>query len=110
MKTVSKQRHTGGFAAIEAVLILIIIVAVIGIGAYVLHQKSNSDKTLTTTSSEPVAKASAGTTESIDQLTEQDAKDEAAVDKAGDSSLQQAATSPDTSVNNVGGAYNESNF
>jgi len=103
-----------GFAIIEALLIMVIVVSVVVVGAYVLHQKHKADNTLSkastitsTTSTEPKAN---GTTASVNQLTQQDAQTEAGADNAADSQAQQASTSSNSAVSNAGGAYNENNL
>lgn len=111
MKTITQTNKSAGFAIMEGLLILVIVAAIAGVGAYVLHQKHNADATLSSASSTPAQTiAPAGTTASIDQLTQQDAQTEASVDNNSDSQTQQNASSANTSISNVGGAYNENNF
>jgi uncharacterized protein HemX len=107
-----KQADTSaGFTVIEGVLILG-VVAIIGVVGYVFYQnvtrpQANSN-TATTTSSQ--ASAPAGTSANVEQLTQQAAADEMNADSGADSEAQQTATSTDSTISNVGGAYNESSF
>ena len=107
---VKSKGKQGGFALLELVLLLVIVAAIVGVGLYVVNQKSTSDNTLSGTGSGATAKPAQGTTASVEQLTEQDANTEAGVDKSADGSTQQTATSADSSVNSLGGAYNEANY
>jgi uncharacterized protein (UPF0333 family) len=99
----------GGFAALEAVLILVVVLAIAGVGYYVLHSKNTADKTLSSTSTTG-GNAPQGTSASVDQITSQDAKTETSVDNNADSSTQQDATSSNAAVSSLGGAYNEANY
>lgn len=110
MKGSSPQDKAAGFALVETVLVLIILAAIVGVGLYVARQKSNVNGTLNNSGSSTAAKAQAGTTASINQLTQQDAQTEASVDNSADNGTQQASTSANGAVSNVGGAYNEANF
>jgi hypothetical protein len=105
------KSKTEGFAALEGLLLLVIAVAIVGVGAFVIHQKHSAEKTLSssvTTSGQ--ATAPTGTTANIDQLTQQDAQTETSADNTADAGFQQAATGANGAVNNVGGAYNEANY
>lgn len=114
MGTVHKNEGGAGFAVVEAVLVLVIVAGVIGAGAYVYsahHKKStDTEASVTNTSSTTQAVPLNGTTSSIDQLTQQDAQSEANVDKSADAQSQSAATSANAAASNVGGAYNENNL
>ncbi|HUY85365.1 MAG TPA: hypothetical protein VMU97_02510 [Candidatus Dormibacteraeota bacterium] len=111
MKTFSRQDKSAGFAIVETLLVLIILAAIVGVGAYVVRQKHNANSTLGSTGGTATSvKAPSGTTTGIDQLTQQDAQTEAGIDSAADSGAQQSATSANSAVNNVGGAYNETNL
>lgn len=55
-------KNQRGFAAIEAVLILVIVALVVGTGIYVYHAKHNADKTLNAASSASSTTASTKTT------------------------------------------------
>ncbi len=120
MKTVAQHgrqtpgQNQTGFAIIEAVLILVIIGAVVGVGAYVLNAKKTVNKTLSSGTTTPAQQATPvlanGTTASIDQLTQQEAQSETAANNSGDSQLQQDSSSSNASVSNVGSSYNESSL
>ena len=45
------QNNQSGFSAVEAILVLVIVVAIAGVGWFVWHSKQSADKTLTTNSS-----------------------------------------------------------
>jgi len=100
-----------GFGVLETALIIVVIAAVVGVGYYVVRQKHTAEATLSSNSNTaPQAKAPTGTTASVDQLTQQDAKTEASADNTTDASLQQDSTSANTAINSLGGAYNEANY
>ena len=103
------SKSTAGFAALEALLVVVVVAAIVGLGVYVMHQKDTADKNLNSTATSKTA-APAGTAAAIDQITQQDAQTEANVDKNNDNSVQQAAGSDNTAVNNVGGAYDENSL
>lgn len=105
----SLRKRQEGFSAVEIVLVLVIVAAVVGVGYYVWHQGQSNQ--LSNNSSTPATtKAPAGTSASIDQITTQDAQTETAVDNGADKQTGQNATSADTALNNVGGAYNETSL
>ncbi|HEX4774307.1 MAG TPA: hypothetical protein VH234_02220, partial [Candidatus Saccharimonadales bacterium] len=62
------KNKQGGFAMMELLLLLVIVAAIVGVGLYVVHQKSNSDNTLSSTTSNTTAKSPSGTTASVQQL------------------------------------------
>jgi uncharacterized protein HemX len=103
------KNKQAGFAVVEALLLIVIVAAVVGVAAFVMHQKHRADQTLTSTNTS-AGNAPTGTTASVDQLTQQDAKTEASIDNSADASYQQAATSPNGSLGNLGGAYNEASY
>ena len=109
MKVPLRTHKAAGFSAVEALLLLVIVGAIAGIGVYVVRQKDNANNTLSS-GSVTQNKAPAGTTGSIDQLTQQDAQTESGVDNSADATVQQNASSANGTVNNVGGAYNEASF
>jgi len=113
MRIPLQKDNNAGFAAVEAVLLVVILAIIGGVGAYVAQQKHAADATLTSASAKATqvkTPVTAGTTASIDQLTRQDAQTEANIDKSADSQTQQNATSSNSAVTNVGGAYNETNL
>jgi uncharacterized protein HemX len=111
MKLASQKDKSAGFALVETVLIVVILAAIVGVGVYIMRQKQNTNSTLSSTSNGTLqAKSLTGTTANISQLTQQDAQTEASVDSSADSQTQQDATSANGAVNNVGGAYNETNL
>lgn len=100
---------SGGFAAMEGLLVLVIVAAIVGVGYYVIHQKHSAQKTLSNSNSAP-ANAPAGTTASVDQQATNSATQEAGLDNSADSAYQQDAGSANGAVSNVGGAYNEASY
>ena len=107
-----KLKNTG-FAAAEGLLIVVMLVAIAGIGAYVLHQKKIANNTLSSTkdsgtTTQTTTQPALGSTASIDKLTQQDGQTEAGVDSSADNQTSQNATSSNGAVNNVGGSYDES--
>lgn len=111
------KKDQRGFAFVEALLIIVIIGLVAGVGYYVVKQRSNG--VTPATSSAPAASspsttatvtASAGTTDAIDQLTQADAQSEDSINSKYEKQTQSAATSDSTALSNLGGAYNESNY
>ena len=104
------QKSQQGFSAVETVLVVVILAAIVGVGYYVWHQGQSSTTLSDNGNSSKTTKAPAGTSASIDQLTTQDAQTETAADNAADGQTSQNATSANTALTNVGGAYNESNL
>lgn len=104
----AQKNKSAGFAIIEIVLV-VVVVAISGVVGYVFYQKQGTNKTASITSSSmsPQLAAAAGTTASIDELTQKDALAEAGVDTGADTQAQQTATSSNEVINNVEGAYDE---
>lgn len=100
--------NQAGFSLVEPLLVLVIIAAIVGVGYYVMHQRDNGIKLGSGTTA--ATKAAAGSTASVDQLTKQDAQVEENVDKGADAQTTQNATSANSSLNSVAGAYNETNL
>ena len=46
MRVLSPKSNSAGFAGVEAMLVIVIIAAVVGVGAYVMHQKNSAATTL----------------------------------------------------------------
>jgi len=103
-----KGNKSAGFAVVEALLIIVILAGIVGIGVYIMHQRQTTKTTASGATSQ--TQAPAGTTSSIDQLTQQDAQTEAGTDSQADNQMQQDATSANSATSNVGGAYNEANL
>ncbi len=108
MRVRTYKNKTDGFALVEVVLLVVAVTAIAGVGVYVLHHRHGAKATLSN-NAQTVAPA-AGTTASVDQLTQQDANTETGVDNAADASTQQNATSANAAISNVGGAYNEASY
>ncbi|MDB5176238.1 MAG: hypothetical protein JWM81_1096 [Candidatus Saccharibacteria bacterium] len=108
------RKSSSGFALVEALLVLVIIAIIAGVGAYVLHQKNSADATLSSeakiSSSQSPTTTASGTSASIDKLTQQDSQNEASVDSSSDGQIQQTSTSDSSTVSSVGSAYNENNL
>lgn len=99
-----------GFSMVEAVLVVVIVAAIAGVGLYVMKQKQQTNKTVSSNSAATHANPPQGTSASVDQLTQQDAQTEAGVDHAADNQTGQDATSANSAVSNLGGAYNETSL
>jgi prepilin-type N-terminal cleavage/methylation domain-containing protein len=112
MSTFIKQGGNDGFALVEVVLVLVIVAGVLGAGAYVYskHHKANTtastSNTATTTASNQSVPLN-GTTNSVQQLTQQEVQSETTVDSSIDAQNQQTVTNVNAAATNVGGAYNE---
>jgi len=106
------KNNQSGFSAVEAVLVVVIIAAIAGVGYYVMRQKQTANDNLSgaTSTTKQAAVTPTGTTANIDQLTQQDSQTEFGVDNSVDNQMGQDAASANTTVNNVGGAYNEANL
>ena len=98
-----------GFAAVETLLIVVIIAAVVGVGYWVYKQRNKNDVTATN-NSQTTVKAAAGTTSSVDQLTQADSQAEATIDKKYAANEQSNATSTNAALKNLGGAYDETSY
>lgn len=114
-QTNQSRQGTGGqgFAFVETVLVLAIIGLIAGVGVYVVRQQQNAARTAANTSvvaTTPAASAPQGTSASIDQLTAQSTASELAASHSADSQFQAVATSDNSALTNLGGAYNESSF
>jgi len=111
-----KSINSKGFTAIEGALIVVVIVAVIGVGSYIInHDKTvNKVNTVATKNASSVSSSSNipsnGTTSSISQLTQNDAQSENSVDNSFDTQVQSNLNSANISTNAVGGSYNASNL
>ena len=112
MKISRKTQSSGGFAVIETVLILVIVAAVIGVGGYVVKQNRNASKDVSSTASvaTPQAAKASSTSAVIDQSALLDSTTETGLDNTADGQTINSAMSDDSSINNVGGAYNESSL
>lgn len=96
---------------VEFLLVIVIIGLLAGVTAYVYTQKNNSNKVLNAaTANSETTKAQPGTTESIDALTQSEGNSEQSAASANDGATSQAATSDSSSLNTMGGAYNESSL
>ena len=108
MRYTFHKHRDSGFSVIEGLLVVVIVIAVFGVGAYVLNQKNNADNTFSSTGNSVVAPATIGSVAAIDKLTQQDSQTETTVDSAADDQTNQNASSADDSLNGVGGSYDES--
>jgi len=114
-------RAEAGFSMIDALLVLVIIGILVGVGAYVYKQNHKNvmsptaaaSTTATTTSPGSASSTNSstnqtGTTAYINQLTQQEAESESSITSQNDNAESQAALSANSAATNVGGAYNES--
>ena len=100
------DKNMKGFAVLEAIIILVVIFAIAGIGFYVVNRHHSNTASINSQSSANPINVKPGTTYSIKQLTTQDAQSEAATESNSDSQTQSNATSIDSAASNVEGAYN----
>jgi cytoskeletal protein RodZ len=111
MGTTIKREGGAGFAIVEAVLIIVIILGVVGAGFYVYTKNhKNSTNNATTTASTTTNVPINGTTSSVDQAANAEAQSESSAETAADAQNQQVVTNANSAASNVGGAYNENNF
>jgi len=125
-------KNDAGFSVVEMIFALIIVIAIVGAGVYVSHRihtnptakisgvsststtqpasSSGNSAATSASSSSTSGSTSAATAASIVQLTESNEQAEAGAYNSADSQIQSSATTPDSSVSNVGGAYNASNL
>lgn len=109
----SKRMGALGFSAVEGVLVVLVIAVIAVAGFFVVNRKhqvnsaANADNAGT---SHPAAVPLDGTTASVSELTQQEAQSETNADGSADTQAQQAATSANGAVDNVGGSYNENSL
>lgn len=104
----NKQANDSGFSVvivIVAVVAVLLIVAGATIAAFQASNKSDKTPEANTASS-----ITPGTTNSINQYTEQDFEAESKIDSSADDGVYSELNSADSAVNNVGGAYDASSF
>lgn len=120
------QTKQGGFAVVEAVLVLVIVGLLAGTGYWVVSQRKKinnlnnstvSDTTAATQSSTPapatvsqVDPKLAGTSAGVIQTVTLGGQAESQADSKGVSSISSGVTSTDSAANNIGSSYNENNF
>lgn len=109
MKKSIQNKSLAGFAAVEAVLIVVVVAAFIGVGGYVLKQNHNVSSTISSTPDISLSKsiAPSGSAASLDQSAQLDAQTETNVDNSADGQTQQNAVGTDSAIINVGGSYDE---
>lgn len=101
-----------GFTALEGILVLAVLVVIGGISYAVLHRASHQASVASsqTSQSTQAPAAPVGTTQSIDNLTAQDATSESAIVTRHTSADQTTAQNTNGAAANLGGAYDESTF
>lgn len=103
-----------GFSVAEIILVIGIIALVGGVGFFVYNKAQSTKKADTansqTGSSTKSATPVAGTTESIDAITAQDAASEATIDSKYSESEQTTAQSSNAAAANVGGSFDETSL
>lgn len=106
MKSIATSKAKG-FTVVESLIVLVVVVVIVAAGAYVIHRHKKSNTVAATTTAKT---AQAGTTQSIDQLTQQDEQSEQSIDTAADGQTQAQLTNVNSANGNVGGAYNAANL
>lgn len=105
------RQKQAGFAVIEAVLIIIIIGIVAGVGYWVLKQRQSNKSTATTNNPQTQTTAiKPGTTAAIDSVLAGEQNDEAKADNKAVNSVNTSVTQTQTSAAAIGDSYNEANF
>ncbi len=105
-----KLKTERGFSGIEALIIVVIVGVLGGVGYWVYsqnHKKTPISSSIQT--STPTIKLD-GTTQSVDNLTNQDANMEASIDGKYENTEQSTARAANQAAQNIGGAYDESTF
>jgi cytoskeletal protein RodZ len=102
------RQGQGGFAMLELVVLVILVLALAGVGLYIAHKRHATTPMAATSNGQTTAAAKPGTTSSVDQITTQAAASEQNSVDSYDTEYQQAATSDNSAMSNLGGAYNES--
>ncbi len=123
MKKVLRKKSIAGFALIEIFLSILIVVVIAGLTVIyftkmnestllVKKSDSNSNNGVSESSSQPLTQITApsGTTDNINQLLQQALEAEKNIDSSIDASILDNATSPDSAITNIGGAYDASNL
>mgnify|MGYP001796911860 CR=1 FL=1 len=100
------KKRQQGFAALEAILIVIIIAAIAGVGGWVYTQKTKTSSTVATPTAS-IAPTKLGTTDAIEQLTKQEGASEASIDTKHESDEQTTSQSANPAQKDLGGAYDE---
>lgn len=102
MNARSSRDNSSGTALVEVAVAALVLAVLIAGGVYVMNHRAAAPSTNTATAVQP------GTTASIDQLTQSDAKSEQQIYSNASTQAQQDALSANTAASNVGGAYDES--
>lgn len=108
-----KSIQASGFSAVEAVLVIVVLIGIVGAGYLVLarkHQSASNSNVSNASTSQPQSPPLNGTTASVSQISQADTQAETKAESAGDGQTQQSVTGANTAANNVGGAYNENNL
>jgi len=107
---IRKIKSTAGFAAVETLLLVVILGLVAGVGYWVTTQRHKTTASVTSLTPSTATKAASGTATAIDQLTASDAQAETTISTKHDATTQANAASSNAAASNIGGAYNESNY
>jgi len=113
-----QQQKEHGFAAIEAVLIVVIVAGIVGAGAWVYSQrktnKTPASSAVTTPAATPAAAtidpSKVGTTTGIDQVLTAESQSESQADDKGSATVTGTTGSTNSSASNIGDSYDESSF
>jgi len=104
------DRKQAGVAVFEVLAVVVVLALVVGAGMYVAHKHKTPSQAASNTSNSQTVTTKPGTTANVDQLVEQAASSEQTSASSYDTQYQQAATSSDSAMSNMGGAYNDSSF
>lgn len=105
-----KEKSQQGFAVVEALLILVVIGLLGGVGYWVLTQRSTTNMSASNSSVPTAAPKDLKSTQSFEEVVNQDLQ---TVDTSNDnaaSAYAGASQSDASAVSSVGDAYNETNY
>ncbi len=106
-----KLNSQQGFTPFAALLVIVIVLGISGVGYYVYHQNHKGTGAANTSANPQSANTvQAGTTAAIDSLTSQDSKAEDAIDAKYQNSDQTTVKSANGAAANLNGAYDESTY
>ncbi|MEI7918194.1 MAG: hypothetical protein WCH58_02320 [Candidatus Saccharibacteria bacterium] len=114
MKIKLQKKGSAGFAIIEVFLGLLIVVVIAGLTILYFTQQNKIAATVNTIPDTPTVltqiTAPSGTTDNINQILQQALESEKNIDTSIDSSILDNATSTNSAITNIGGAYDASNL
>lgn len=101
MSSQNRRVQSAGMVPVDAIIAIVVVAAIVGVGVFVIQHRQ------TPSTASTIPSVTAATSASIEQLTQGDAQAEQQADKNADTQSERDATSANSAVSNVGGAYNE---